>query len=101
MTKQWILAAVIIGVLFAGVGVVWLLGHLKLGRMRRLACPDCHTPFAIASLTSVRRWMEFDADKGSTKASGFYLHCARCSTDYRFTDGLQCLGQAEQKAENT
>jgi len=45
--------------------------------------------------------MEFDADKGSTKASGFYLHCARCSTDYRFTDGLQCLGQAEQKAENT
>lgn len=100
MTKQWILAAVIIGLLFAGVGVVWLIGYLKLRRIRALTCPECHTPFVVASLTSVRRWMEFDTERGSAKASGFYLHCARCSADYRFTDDLQPLGRAVQKSEH-
>ena len=101
MTKQWIVTAVILGILFAGVGVVWLLGHLKLRRIRTLTCPDCHTPFAVASLASVRRWMEFDAERGKVKASGFYLRCTQCSADYRFLDDLRPLGRAEQKAETT
>jgi uncharacterized protein YbaR (Trm112 family) len=85
-----------IGVIFAGVGAVRLFGYLKLRRMRMLTCPCCQRPFAVASLASVRRWMDLDIERGSTKASGFYLHCTHCAVDYRFTDGFQGLGVVEQ-----
>mgnify|MGYP000921944107 CR=1 FL=1 len=100
MSNQWILLAIISGVLFAVVGIVWLVGYWKLRRIRTLRCPDCDSLFVVASLTTIRRWMDFDFERGSTQRSGFYLHCDRCRTDYRFADDYHLLGRAEQKAEN-
>jgi RNase P subunit RPR2 len=93
MSNQWILACVIVGALFAVVGVVRLLGRLKLKRMRALTCPDCHRGFEVPSLTGVRWWMTRDSGAGM----GFYLHCGHCGADYRFTDRYELLGR-EQKA---
>jgi len=99
MNKRWILSAVIIAILFAGVGILYLISYLKLRRMRALTCPDCHLPFVITSLTAVRRWIDFDIEQGSAKGSGFYLHCDHCGADYRFDDDRLLLGRVEQKAK--
>jgi hypothetical protein len=97
MDKQWLLLTVITALLAAGLGCLKLFEYRKLKRMRALNCPNCHSPFAVTSLSAVKRWMDFDIESGSKKASGFYLHCDRCAADYRFLEDCRLLGRAEQK----
>ena len=100
MNRQWILVfpTAIPFLILGTVVALRISGARKLKRMRQLTCPDCHTSFTVPSLATVRQWMDFDVETGRQTQSGFALHCDRCSADYRFTDGFQLVGRAEQKS---
>jgi hypothetical protein len=98
MTTPSILAAVIIGALFAIAGAAWLIARVKLRRMRALACPNCHTEFNVPSFWAIRRWSAFDLARFNSYGSGFYLRCERCAVDYRISCSCQILGRAGQTA---
>jgi uncharacterized protein YbaR (Trm112 family) len=98
MTRDtWLIIPMAIPIVILGVFMALRISESrKLTRMRQLACPDCRTPFAVAGLTAVRHWVDFNVDRQSAR-SGFTLYCQHCAAYYRFSDDFEFVARDEQK----